>query len=164
MEDRRSPVERLLKKDPEALREAPRRLSERAAQYQRTLEGYLQAGNMPRWMERLADIQRATNQERAALERAYESLKAQHTGDPAVFEQRWRETAESWPFGQVNVLIGQHNDWFPIERQLAVDPRTRDYVLINGRSYRRTPLDAEWVLLEFPPRLGEDRGRGEQRA
>ena len=31
-----------------------------------------------------------------------------------------------------------------------MDPRTRDYVLIHGRSYRRAELDAAWVLREFP--------------
>ena len=31
-----------------------------------------------------------------------------------------------------------------------MDLRTRDYVLINGRSYRREPLSAEWVLRHFP--------------
>ena len=31
-----------------------------------------------------------------------------------------------------------------------MDPRTRDYVKIRGRSYRRTPLTAEWVLELFP--------------
>ena len=49
-----------------------------------------------------------------------------------------------------NERIRQHNEWFPIERQLPMDPRTRDYVLIHGRSYRREPLGADWVLSEFP--------------
>jgi hypothetical protein len=31
-----------------------------------------------------------------------------------------------------------------------MDPRTRDYQRIRGRSYRRDPIDAEWVLREFP--------------
>ena len=43
-------------------------------------------------------------------------------------------------FDELNELIQQHNDWYPIERDLPMDLRTRDYVLINGRSYRREPL------------------------
>ena len=35
-----------------------------------------------------------------------------------------------------------------------MDLRTRDYVLINGRSYRREPLSAEWVLRQFPAGVG----------
>jgi hypothetical protein len=31
-----------------------------------------------------------------------------------------------------------------------MDPRTRDYVKIGGRSYRREPLDAAWILSRFP--------------
>ena len=38
-----------------------------------------------------------------------------------------------------------------LERRLAVDLRTRDYVKINGRSYRREELTAEWILEQFPP-------------
>ena len=50
----------------------------------------------------------------------------------------------------MNELIGQHNEWFPIERQLPIDPRTRDYVLVGGRPYRRDELGPEWVLEKFP--------------
>ena len=31
-----------------------------------------------------------------------------------------------------------------------MDLRTRDYVLINGRSYRRPLLGPQWVLEQFP--------------
>ena len=33
-----------------------------------------------------------------------------------------------------------------------MDLRTRDYVLINGRSYRRPELGPAWVLEHFPAR------------
>ena len=32
-------------------------------------------------------------------------------------------------FDELNELIGQHNEWYPIERDLPMDLRTRDYVL-----------------------------------
>ena len=50
----------------------------------------------------------------------------------------------------LNVLIEQHNDWYPIERQLPMDPRTGDYVRFAGRSYRRPVLGAHWILEHFP--------------
>ena len=53
-------------------------------------------------------------------------------------------------FDDLNDLIRQHNEWYPIERDLPMDLRTRDYVLINGRSYRREPLSPQWVLERFP--------------
>ncbi len=31
-----------------------------------------------------------------------------------------------------------------------MDPRTRDYVKVGGRPYRREPLDAGWILERFP--------------
>ena len=53
-------------------------------------------------------------------------------------------------FDELNELIQQHNDWYPIERDLPMDLRTRDYVLVDGKNYRREPLSAEWVLRQFP--------------
>jgi hypothetical protein len=31
-----------------------------------------------------------------------------------------------------------------------MDPRTRDYVQVGGRSFRRPELGASWVLERFP--------------
>jgi hypothetical protein len=62
----------------------------------------------------------------------------------------WRRVAERWDFGEVNDLIDRHNRYYPIESRLPMDPRTRDYVKIGGRSYRREPLDAQWILERFP--------------
>jgi hypothetical protein len=64
--------------------------------------------------------------------------------------EAWRRTAERWDFGDVNDLIDRHNRYYPIEARLAMDPRTRDFVKIGGRSYRREPLDAAWILARFP--------------
>jgi hypothetical protein len=62
----------------------------------------------------------------------------------------WHRLAECWDFGEVNDLIDRHNRYYPIEARLPMDPRTRDYVKIAGRSYRREPLDAQWILDRFP--------------
>jgi hypothetical protein len=32
-----------------------------------------------------------------------------------------------------------------------MNPRTGDFVLVNGRPYTRDPLDARWILQRFPP-------------
>jgi hypothetical protein len=63
----------------------------------------------------------------------------------------WRRLAERFDVGEVNDLIERHNRWYPVEARLPMDPRTRDYVKIAGRSYRREPLDAQWILDRFPP-------------
>jgi hypothetical protein len=62
----------------------------------------------------------------------------------------WRRLAASWNFSEVNDLIERHNRWYPVEARLAMDPRTRDYVKVGGRPYRRKPLDLAWILERFP--------------
>lgn len=75
-----------------------------------------------------------------------------------LFEQHgeegrgWRARAERYDFTEVNALIEQHNRWYPVEARLPMDPRTGDYVLVNGERYSQRPLDAGWVLERFPPR------------
>ena len=126
-------------------------LSERQLYTQRSVEDYLRGAVMPRYMTRLRDIHRATQRHRAELAEAHRETAAEHEDD-AAFARAWRERVERWPFDEVNELIRQHNEWYPVERQLPIDIRTRDYVLIAGRSYRREELDAAWALEQFPPR------------
>jgi hypothetical protein len=149
-DDRLGAVERMLQKDLDDVPGVGKPLSRRARQTQRSVQAYLQAGVRPRWMERLGEIDALIANETKRLERAYVALREEHGGNPAEFAERWRALARSWRFDQVNELIHQHNEWFPIERQLPVDPRTRDYVLVGGRPYRQTPLGPEWVLEKFP--------------
>jgi hypothetical protein len=79
---------------------------------------------------------------------------AKEAADPDEFVRRWKETAETWRFNRINKLIDQHNRNFPIEARLPMDPRTRDFVRINGRPYQRRRLDAEWALERFPADRG----------
>jgi hypothetical protein len=147
-QEHRNPVERLLdEKTDEGLET---QLSRRSTQYARTLEAYFRAGDPPRWMTRVAEIDRGIARERKRVERAYRELQAECDGDREAFARRWRERARSFSFGELNDLIEQHNEWFPIERRLPVDLRTRDYVLIAGRPYRRPVLGPDWVLEQFP--------------
>jgi len=141
-----SVVERLLHPDDE---DAAPALSRASTQRLRSVERYLEAGNPPRWMERLGQIDRGIANARRRLERAYRALADQER-DSEAFARRWREMADTWRFDELNELIAQHNEWYPIERRLAIDLRTRDYVLIHGRSYRRPVLDADWILGQFP--------------
>jgi hypothetical protein len=145
-EDREAnPVERLLERKTD---DAGVPLSRHATQYQRSLEAYFKAGDPPRWMTRLTEIENGIARERRRVESAYRALRA---AGPPDFSERWRETAAAWRFDDgLNELIELHNEWYPIERRLPVDLRTRDYVRVNGRSYRRPVLDAAWILENFP--------------
>ena len=149
--DPRTSVERLIERkaiDGEGL---GRPLSRRARQTARSVEAYLKSGIRPRWMERLTDIDQGIAAERQRLARAYRALHEECGREPSVFARRWEMVARSWSFDDLNELIHQHNEWYPIERQLPMDPRTRDYVRMGGRSYRRPVLGPEWVLEQFPP-------------
>ena len=99
-------------------------------------------GPLP-FMLRLRQIDDAIEALSARLAQAY----AERRDDAS-----WRRLAERFDFGEVNDLIERHNRWYPIEARLPMDPRTRDYVKIGGRSYRREPLDAQWILDRFPAR------------
>jgi hypothetical protein len=150
---RRSLVERrIVRSGVDESREG-RPLSRRARQTRRTVEAYLAAGVMPRYMERLREIEAERANLRRRIGRAYRSLKEACGDDREAFARRWRQRAHEWSFDDINQLIQQHNDWYPIESGLPLDPRTHDYVPIRGRSYRRTPLGPEWVLEQFPAEI-----------
>lgn len=151
-DDRHSSVERLVRRDLDERDGVGRPLSRRARQTSRSVEDYLRAGVRPRWMERAAQIDRGIARERQRLRQAQRALRAECGADADAFARRWRALAESWPFDELNELIRQHNEWYPVERDLPMDPRTRDYVRIHGRSYRRPLLGPGWVLEHFPPR------------
>ena len=125
-------------------------LSHRAATTPRTVEAYLKAGVRPRWMERVIEIDQGIAAEKRRLERAYRTLRHECAGDRAAFAPRWLERVHAWRFDELNELIEQHNEWYPVERRLPMNPRTGDYVPVGGRSYRRPVLGPEWVLEQFP--------------
>jgi hypothetical protein len=98
-------------------------------------------GPLP-YMQRLRQIE----QEEAAHLTRLADAYAEHRGDAAS----WRAVAAAWNFSAINDLIERHNRWYPIEARLPMDPRTRDFVKVGGKPYRREPLDADWVLTRFP--------------
>jgi hypothetical protein len=152
-DDIRSPIEKHVAKsfvDPDSGYGKP--LSRRTRQTKRTVESYLKAGVMPRYMERLREIEIGLRTARRSIERAYAALAEEHGGDADEFARRWRARARTLRFDRLNEQIREHNDWYPIEANLPMDPRTRDYVLIRGRSYRRPELTPKWILEQFPPR------------
>jgi len=100
--------------------------------------------------QRLRAIEDAVEQHELRLGEAWQAL-AEEVEDPAEFAAGWRKLAGNWDFATVNDLIERHNRNFPAEARLAMDPRTRDFVRVNGRSYLREPFDAQWILDRFPP-------------
>jgi hypothetical protein len=105
----------------------------------------LSSGGPLPWMLRLRTIEDLTADHLHRLEDEY----VQHLGDP----DGWERAVRGWDFFAVNELIDKHNRYYPIETSLPMDPRTRDYVLVNGRPYTRPYLDADWALERFPTRV-----------
>jgi phosphoserine phosphatase len=147
VEDRRTPAERLIAR---SIDEAGRPLSDRARQTARSIDSYLRANARPRWMERAQEVDRAIAAEADRLAKAYAALRQEVGDDAEDFGRRWAAFVESRDFEDVNELIRQHNEWYPIERDLPMNPRTGDYVSIIGRSHRRPELTPAWVLERFP--------------
>ena len=123
----------------------------------KTVEAYLRGNSAPRYMQRLVDIEREYSEQRQRLERAYRALEDACGERADRFAERWQALARSWRFDELNELIREHNAWYPIETNLPMNPRTRDYVGVRGASYRRVELGARWVLRHFPPDLGSER-------
>jgi hypothetical protein len=128
-----------------------RRLSVRLTNFRPLADSYLAAARGPlAYMLRLHDIESKTAEHEERLEDAWQALALECEADEARFAREWLEVAAAWPFDEVNDLIERHNRWYPAESRLPMDPRTGDFALVNGRDYRLSPLDAEWVLERFP--------------
>jgi hypothetical protein len=93
------------------------------------------------WMRRLRAIEHELEVHEQRLAEAYELRES---------AEQWRSIAEGWDFSEVNELIERHNRHYPAESRLPMNPRTGDFVLVNGRPYTRDPLDADWILTRFP--------------
>jgi hypothetical protein len=107
----------------------------------------------PAYSRRLREIEGETAAHEEALFAAWTELVRVHAGNRHALARRWRSIADRWNFTAVNLLIEQHNAYYPVEARLPMDPRTGDFVLVGGAPYRRRPLDTDWVLGRFPADL-----------
>jgi hypothetical protein len=121
-------------------------------------EAYLAAtrGPLP-YMLRLREIEQRTEQHERDLGDAWRALAVEAAGDDTRFRAEWLAHARAYDFYEVNDLVDRHNRWYPVESRLPMDPRTGDHALVNGRTYRLSLLDADWILERFPPELSAAR-------
>jgi hypothetical protein len=131
-----------------------KRLEGRLRNFRPAVDRYVVSlgGPLP-YMRRLRQIELETEEHERRLADAWHELAHTCRHDAEAFARRWQARAGRWRFDAVNELIDRHNRWYPAEARLPMDPRSGDYVLIGGRTYRRAPLDAAWVLERFPPEL-----------
>ncbi|HEX7292094.1 MAG TPA: hypothetical protein VF250_13290 [Conexibacter sp.] len=154
---RDSPAERYVRERTSDLPGVGKPLTERARLGQRSVEAYLTgANNPPRWMERVREIDQALKRELRLLEAERRTLRARHArdADRGAFARAWKAFAarrgRSAEYRELNELIRAHNEWYPVERNLPVNPRTGEWVTVGGRSFLRPLVGAEWILRELP--------------
>src|SRR5919204_1511791 len=99
---RRSLVERRIVRSGVDEARQGRPLSRRARQTRRSVEAYLAAGVMPRYMERLREIEAERAMLRRRIGRAYRKLREACGEDAEAFARIWRERAHEWPFDHIN--------------------------------------------------------------
>jgi hypothetical protein len=126
----------------------------RARLFRPSADTYLIAtrGPLP-YMLRLREIEHWTEAYETQLRDAWRTLAEACAGDAERFRDSWLAEARTHGFDEVNDLIDRHNRWYPAESRLPMDPRTGDYALVNGRDYRLSPLEADWILERFPADL-----------
>jgi hypothetical protein len=98
------------------------------------------------YMRRLRAIEDKGARELRLLDDAWRALAAEEGMTDAAFVLAWREAATSWDFRRLNELVARHNEYYPIEARVPMNPRTGDY----AKSWRRRPYDAAWILARFP--------------
>jgi hypothetical protein len=134
---------------------AGRKVHARLRNFRPSADRYLAAlgGPLP-YMVRLRQIADEIRAHEAELGRRWQELAAECDGDGRSFAERWRALAERWNFTAVNILIDKHNRYFPAESRLPMDPRTGDFVPVNGEPYRKSLLGPAWILERFPATAG----------
>jgi hypothetical protein len=97
-------------------------------------------------MRRLRAIEDAEARHLRELEEAWRALADETPGD-AEFALAWREAASAWDFRRINDLIASHNECYPIEARVPMNPHTGNY----ARSWQREDYTPAWILQRFPP-------------
>ena len=70
-----------------------RPFSERVRHHRRTLEAYFKAGSIPRWMERVSEVDQGIARERRRFSERYRALKGEYGHDHEAFARRWEAIA-----------------------------------------------------------------------
>jgi hypothetical protein len=99
---------------------------------------------IPRFAERAIEIEQRTATHRRRLAAAHGELRATY-GEGDLLAAARRRLVRTWSFDDVNALVDEHNRWFPIERNLPLDPATGEYLPVLGRTHRLERLDADWA-------------------
>lgn len=98
------------------------------------------AVGVPAWVHRRKRLERHLDHLRQDLERRWSMTP------PAA----WPDLARTWDLEAINAEIGKFNRFYPIERDLPMDPRSRRMMDGEAPWSPRPPLDVGWILEQFP--------------
>jgi hypothetical protein len=98
------------------------------------------------YMRRLRAIEDEEARHVRLLDEAWHALAEEPGMTGEAFALAWQETAAGWDFRRLNQLVARHNEYYPIEARVRMNPRTGDY----AKPWRRRPYDAAWILSRFP--------------
>jgi hypothetical protein len=111
------------------------------------------AAGLPAWIRRTRELELRLEELESALERAW------RRSDP----QRWAGRAHAWDLQEINAVIVAYNLNFPIERDLPMDLRSRDYTHRGAPWRPLPPIEASWILDRFPAARAGEPEPGESR-
>ncbi len=103
-------------------------------------DGLRAAMGIPYWIRRRKRLEHHMEE----LERRIESTWRRTS------PRQWTVVAASWDLSDINREIQDFNTFYPVERNLAMDPRTREFIEL-GRPWKPIArLDSAWILTRFP--------------
>jgi hypothetical protein len=108
---------------------------------------------LPNRIERLIRIERETERIARRLRGMWFEEAERAGGDEAAFARAWRARVSRVSFLEVNDLVDEHNEWFPVEARLRWDLALEDYRAPFGLPWRKQHIGVEWALERFPADL-----------
>jgi len=104
----------------------------------------------PYYAVRARQIEQLTDQLMKDLTINYRKMAEQFGHHPEVFSRRWKKAVESIELDMLNDLIERHNNYFPIEANLAIDPKSEALMFGAAPWEPKEKVTTESLLQRFP--------------
>ena len=104
----------------------------------------------PYYAVRARRIEQLTDQLMEELTVNYSKMMKQFSNSPEVFAQKWKESVESVELDTINDLIERHNNYYPVEANLTIDPKSEALMFGSAPWEPRKKVTKESLLQRFP--------------
>ena len=105
----------------------------------------------PRYALRARQIEDKTDRLMEAVATEYTNMVNTVGKHPKRFAQKWKEFICSLQLYELNDLIERHNMYYPIEANLAIDPKSEGFLIGSIPWEPKEKITTEALLKEFPP-------------